>query len=64
MAPNTKRVFYVNALSHLVYLEFLAKRPDIHVDKLDNDSPEDEAARDGCRRRTRFRSVLQGKNWR
>src|SRR4051794_31190271 len=36
MAPNTKRVFYVNALSHPVYLEILAKRPDIQVDKLVN----------------------------
>ena len=45
MAPNTKRVFYVNALSHLVYLEILAKRPDIQVDKLVNDSPDDEAER-------------------
>ena len=45
MAPNTKRVFYVNALSHTVYLEILAKRPDIQVDKLVNDSPEDEAER-------------------
>jgi D-3-phosphoglycerate dehydrogenase len=45
MAPNTKRVFYVNALSHLVYLEILAKRPDVQVDKLVNDSPDDESER-------------------
>ena len=45
MAPNTKRVFYVNALSHLVYLEILATRPDVQVDKLVNDSPADEAER-------------------
>jgi len=45
MAPNTKRVFYVNAVSAPVYLEILAKRPDIHVDKLVNDSPDDEADR-------------------
>jgi D-3-phosphoglycerate dehydrogenase / 2-oxoglutarate reductase len=43
MAPNTKRVFYVNAVSAPIYLEMLAKRPDIHVDKLVNDSPEAEA---------------------
>ena len=43
MAPNTKRVFYVNALSHDVYLEILAKRPDVQIDKLVNDSPEDAA---------------------
>ena len=45
MAPNTKRVFYVNAVSAPVYLEILAKRPDVHVDKLVNESPEDEAER-------------------
>ena len=45
MAPNTRRVFYVNAVSAPVYLEILAKRPDIHVDKLVNDSPDDEADR-------------------
>ncbi len=42
MAPNTKRVFYVNNVAAPVYLEMLAKRPDIHIDKLVNDSPEDE----------------------
>ena len=42
MAPNTKRVFYVNNVSAQVYLEILAKRPDIHVDKLVNDSPDSE----------------------
>jgi D-3-phosphoglycerate dehydrogenase len=40
MAPNTKRVFYVNNVAAQVYLDILAKRPDIHVDKLENDSPE------------------------
>jgi D-3-phosphoglycerate dehydrogenase / 2-oxoglutarate reductase len=45
MAPNTKRVFYVNALSHDVYLEILAKRPDVQIDKLVNDSPENDAER-------------------
>jgi len=43
MAPNTKRVFYVNDLSHQVYLDILAKRPDIQIDKLVNDSPDEEA---------------------
>ena len=45
MATNTKRVFYVNTLSAPVYLEILAKRPDIQIDKLVNDSPEAEAER-------------------
>jgi D-3-phosphoglycerate dehydrogenase / 2-oxoglutarate reductase len=43
MAPNTKRVFYVNAVSAPIYLEILCKRPDIHIDKLVNDSPDAEA---------------------
>jgi D-3-phosphoglycerate dehydrogenase len=42
MAPNTKRVFYVNNVAAQVYLDILAKRPDIHVDKLENASPEHE----------------------
>ena len=42
MAPNTKRVFYVNHVAAPVYLDILAKRPDIHVDKLENNSPESE----------------------
>jgi D-3-phosphoglycerate dehydrogenase len=40
MAPNSKRVFYVNNVAAQVYLDILAARPDIHVDKLENDSPE------------------------
>ena len=42
MAPNTKRVFYVNNVAAQVYLDILAKRPDIHLDKLQNDSPESQ----------------------
>jgi len=45
VAPNTKRVFYVNAVSAPVYLEVLAKRPDVQVDKLVNDSPAEAASR-------------------
>src|SRR6195952_260242 len=40
MAPNTKRVFYVNNVAAAVYLEILAKRPDIQVDKLENETPD------------------------
>jgi D-3-phosphoglycerate dehydrogenase len=42
MAPNTKRVFYVNNVSAQVYLDILAKRPDIHLDKLTNNSLDSE----------------------
>ncbi len=45
MAPNTKRVFYVNAVSAQIYLDIMAGRPDIQLDKLVNDSPEAEAER-------------------
>ena len=43
MAPNTKRVFYVNNVAAQVYLDILARRPDIQVDKLENDTPDAEA---------------------
>jgi D-3-phosphoglycerate dehydrogenase / 2-oxoglutarate reductase len=43
MAPNTKRVFYANNVSAPVYLEILAKRPDIHVDRVTNDTPDEVA---------------------
>ena len=42
MAPNTKRVFYVNNVAAQVYLDILAQRPDIKIDKLVNESPESE----------------------
>jgi D-3-phosphoglycerate dehydrogenase len=41
MTSNSNRVFYVNAVSHPVFLEILATRPDVHVDQLHNDSPAD-----------------------
>jgi D-3-phosphoglycerate dehydrogenase / 2-oxoglutarate reductase len=44
MAPNAKRVFYVNAVAHPVFLEILGRRPDVQVDRLFNDSPHAEAA--------------------
>ena len=43
MPPNTKRLFYVNTVAAPVYLEILAKRPDIHVDKLANETPDGAA---------------------
>lgn len=42
MAPNLKRVFYVNHVSAPVFLEILGQRPDVQVDRLVNDSPEDD----------------------
>lgn len=39
MTPNTRRVFYVKYLPSAVYSTVLAKRPDVQLDKLENDSP-------------------------
>jgi D-3-phosphoglycerate dehydrogenase / 2-oxoglutarate reductase len=43
MPPNTKRVFYVNNVAAPVFLEILAKRFDIQVDRLENETPDAEA---------------------
>jgi D-3-phosphoglycerate dehydrogenase len=43
MAPNTKRVFYVKYLSSPLYAEILAKRPDVQLDRLENESPDEVA---------------------
>jgi D-3-phosphoglycerate dehydrogenase len=39
MAPNTKRVFYVKYVAAPVFLDILARRPDVQVDRLENESP-------------------------
>ena len=41
MAPNAKRVFYVKYLSSPLYAQILAQRPDILLDRLENESPDD-----------------------
>jgi D-3-phosphoglycerate dehydrogenase len=43
MAPNTKRVFYVKYVAAPIFLEILGRRPDVQVDRLDNDSPAEVA---------------------
>ena len=40
MPDNVKRAFYVRHLAHPCYLEIIAARPEIRLDKLDNDSAE------------------------
>ncbi len=40
MKDNVKRVFYVRQLAHPCYLEIIATRPEIRLDKLENDSPD------------------------
>jgi D-3-phosphoglycerate dehydrogenase / 2-oxoglutarate reductase len=44
MPVNTKRVFYVKYLAHGGYAELLATRPDVRLDRLENDSDDAVAA--------------------
>lgn len=44
MAVNTKRVFYVRSLAAPDYAQALAQRPDVRLDRLENDSPDEVAA--------------------
>jgi len=44
MAPNAKRVFYVKYLSSPLYTQILAQRPDVLLDRLENESPDDVVA--------------------
>jgi D-3-phosphoglycerate dehydrogenase len=44
MSVNNKRVFYVRHLSHPIYAEILAARPDVRLDRLENDSPDEISA--------------------
>ena len=43
MAPNTRRIFYTKYLPSAVYPAVLAPRPDVQLDKLENDSPDEVA---------------------
>ena len=54
---NVKRVFYVRFLNHPIYLDLIATRPEIRLDKLENDTPEAAAAPD-CFRRPRLPGQL------
>ncbi len=64
MAPNTKRVFYVNNVSAPVYLDILARRPDIQVDKLQSTIPRTRWRSRCWHRRMRIRSAAAGRSWR
>lgn len=44
MTVNNKRVFYVKYLAHPVYEEIIKARPDVRLDRLENDSPEPVSA--------------------
>ena len=44
MTANSKRVFYVKYLAHPIFSELLAARPDVRLDRLENESSEAETA--------------------
>jgi len=44
MSVNNKRVFYVKYLAHDIYVEILKNRPDVRLDRLENESPDEVAA--------------------
>jgi D-3-phosphoglycerate dehydrogenase len=44
MSVNNKRVFYVKYLAHQIYADILGKRPDVRLDRLENDSPQNISA--------------------
>src|SRR5438270_5395595 len=41
MSVNNKRVFYVKYLAHPIYETILKSRPDMRLDRLENESPDD-----------------------
>jgi D-3-phosphoglycerate dehydrogenase len=43
MAPNAKRVFFVEYLSSPLYAQIIAQRPDVQLDRLANKDPDDVA---------------------
>jgi D-3-phosphoglycerate dehydrogenase len=43
MSVNNKRVFYVKYLASTIYAEILQARPDVRLDRLETDSPDDIA---------------------
>src|SRR6201994_3882104 len=44
MSVNNKRVFYVKYLANEIYAEILRARPDVRLDRLENESPDDISA--------------------
>ncbi|MCS3760618.1 hydroxyacid dehydrogenase [Bradyrhizobium centrosematis] len=41
MSVNSKRVFYVKYLANPIYVDILKARPDVRLDRIENESPED-----------------------
>ena len=44
MSVNNKRVFYVKYLANEIYADILRARPDVRLDRLENESPEEISA--------------------
>jgi D-3-phosphoglycerate dehydrogenase len=44
MTVNSKRVFYVKYLAHEIYAGILRARPDVRLDRLENESPDEVSA--------------------
>jgi D-3-phosphoglycerate dehydrogenase len=44
MSVNNKRVFYVKYLPNQIYTDILKARPDVRLDRLENESPDEVAA--------------------
>src|SRR3982075_2939417 len=44
MSVNNKRVFYVKYLAHQIYADILRARPDVRLDRLENESAEEISA--------------------
>jgi D-3-phosphoglycerate dehydrogenase len=44
MTVNSKRVFYVKYLAHQIYADILLARPDVRLDRLENESPDEVSA--------------------
>src|ERR1700731_2700794 len=44
MSVNNKRVFYVKYLAHEIYADILRARPDVRLDRLENESTDEIAA--------------------
>src|ERR1700723_2112704 len=44
MSVNNKRVFYVKYLPNQIYVDILKARPDVRLDRLENDSPDEVSA--------------------
>src|SRR5207248_999644 len=40
MKENVKRVFYVRRVAHPCFLDIIAQRPEIRLDKLENETPD------------------------